>query len=250
MCKLKRDNRQRMELTRVSFKRNSFDIIPEDERLFLIQLSLLANEITILHKLILFSNNYRDAQPVQTAQNIQSFFLMKVLAGKLFEGWLILQKNYFNKLSKKYDPQLSKECAASMTRIKSFFGKENLISLIRNKYAFHYDFDRIKNDLNSISSDEILDLYFSSDHANSLYSMAHVISSYALFNEVDSADHLKALDNIFKDVLDMSSEFLTFAGELLTKIWQTHKISVSLENVRLESIPSINSVKLPYFIKR
>jgi hypothetical protein len=239
-----------MELIKVSFKRQSFDIIPEAERIFFIQLSLFADEITILHKLILFSNNHKDDQPVLTAQNIQSFFLVKLLAGKLFEGWLILQKNYFNKLSKKYDAQLSDKCSESIVYIKSYFAKQNLISLIRNKYAFHYDYQRIKNELNSIPTDEVLDLYVSANHGNSLYSMAHIISSYALFNEVDNTDDLKALDTIFKDVLDVSNEFLTFAGELLVKILAAYQIPTSVDKIHLSDVPNIDSVNLPYFIKR
>jgi hypothetical protein len=40
-----------MELAKISFKRKTFDIIPENERIFIVQLSLFANEITMLHKL-------------------------------------------------------------------------------------------------------------------------------------------------------------------------------------------------------
>lgn len=238
-----------MELTKKSFQRKALDIIPENERILFVQLSLFANEITMLHKLIAFSNNLKGDEAVLTAQNVQSFFLIKLLAGKLYEGWQILQKNYFNqKLSKQYDDQVSLEGKKSIKYIKSYFKKPNAISLIRNKYAFHYDFLHIKEELNSIPEDEFLDLYLASDYGNSLYSMAHVISSYALFHEIDSTDDLKAIDKIFKDVLGVAKNFLMFSGVVLGEIWKTYKIDGSFETVILHSVPDINSVTLPYFV--
>lgn len=238
-----------MELAKITFKRESFDLIPKGERIFLVQLSLFANEITMLHKLIVFSNNYKDGKTVLTAQNVQSFFLIKLLAGKLYEGWQMLQKSYFKRsLSKQYEKILSKKGRDSIGHIKSYFGKRNLISLIRNKYAFHYDYEHINKELASIPADEDLELYLAPDHGNSLYSMAHIISSYALFDEVDSSDDFKALDKIFKDVLGVASKFLVFAGELSGKIWQTYRIPVSVGKVHIRRVPTINSVRLPYFI--
>ena len=240
-----------MELTKISFKRKTFDIIPENERIFIVQLSLFVNEITMLHKLIVFSNNYKGSETAVKAQNVQSFFLIKLLAGKLYEGWQILQKNYFrSKLSKQYDDQLSLEGKESIEYIKTYFNKQNLISLIRNKYSFHYDYEHIKEELSSIPEDEGLDLYLASEFGNSLYYMAHVVSSYALFNEVDSTDDRKALDKIFKDVLEMASKFLTFAEVVLGKIWEKYQISVSVGKVTLRGVPDINSIGLPYFIVR
>src|SRR3989338_3240953 len=217
-----------MELAKISFNRKTFDMIPENERIFVVQLSLFANEITMLHKLIVFSNNYKGGETGLTAQNVQSFFLIKLLAGKLYEGWRLLKNSYFkSKLSQQYDDQLSPEDKESIGYIKSYFKKHNLISLIRNKYAFHYDARHIKAELSAIPEDEVLDLYLASDHGNSLYSMAHIISSYALLNEVDNSDNLKALDQIFKDVLGVAGKFLTFSGVVLGKIWGKHRIPVS-----------------------
>ena len=205
----------------------------------------------MLHKLIVFSNNYKEGETVLAAQNAQSFFLLKLLAGKLYEGWQMLHKAYYkSKLSKRYDPILSKNGKDSIKHLKSYFRKRNVISLIRNSYAFHYDYEHIKNELSSIPADENLELYIASDHGNSFYSMAHVISSYALLNEVDSTDDFSALDKIFKDVLGVASKFLIFAGELSRKIWETYWISVSVGKVHLRGVPNINSVKLPYFIIR
>lgn len=241
-----------MKIAKIVFKKESFDKIPEKDRLFIVQLSLFANEITMLYKFIVFSNNYKEGETILIAQNVQSFFLIKLLAGKLYEGWDMLRKSYFqSKLSKQYEGMLSAKGKESIGSIKSYFGERNLINKIRNKYAFHYDKEHIMDQLNIIKKDEELDLYLAPDHGNSLYSMAHIISSYALFREVDKSDDFRALDKIFKDVLGVASNFLTFAGELIEKIWERYRIPIEpVGTIHLKGVPKINSVKLPYFVLR
>ena len=126
-----------------------------------------------------------------------------------------------------------------------------MIRLIRNKYAFHYDIDPVREQLDAIPNNEELDLFLATDHGNSLYSMAHIVSSWALFNEVDPSDNLQALGRIFKEILEVANYFLTFADGILTKIWEQHRIQVeSVTEINLESSQNIDSVKLPFFVSR
>ncbi len=241
-----------LEITRVVFSKANFDKIPANERVFMVQFSMFANEISMLHKFIVFSNYHKEGETILTAQNTQSFFLLKTLAGKLYEGYEIVRKNYFkNQLSKQYDSLLPEESRRALSSLKSYFVGDNLIKKIRNKYAFHNDMDPVREQLGTIPDDEELDIYLASDHGNSLYSMAHIVSSYALFNEVDPSDHLQALDRIFKEILEVASNFLTFADGILVEIWGKYRIQIeSMTEIDLEGIQNIDSVKLPYFVSR
>ena len=241
-----------MELKKLTFKKETIDNIPEKERILIVQLSIFSNEISMLHKLIVFSNNIKGKGPLLTAQNIQSFFLIKLLAGKLYEGWELLRKSYFgSKLSIEYDDKLSKRGKNNLEFIKTYFGKTNVIKLIRNKYTFHYDKDHILDGLKAIPNDEELDMYLASDIGNTLYSMAHIISSYALFKEVRSNSEYEALKIIFKDVLTISAKYLIVSVELIQNILSKNKLTIhKVTHIRVGGVQNIESVMLPYFIKR
>jgi len=242
-----------LEITRIVFKKSSFDKIPENERVFMVQFLMFANEISMLQKFIKFSNYPQEGEPVLTSgQNTQTFFLVKLFAGKLFEGYEIVRKNYFgNQLSKQYNSLLPDGSNRALDSLKKYFGRENLISLIRNNFAFHYNEDHVRKQLGAIPDDEELDLYLTSDHGNSLYSMAHIVSSYALFKEVNPSDDFQALDKIFEETLNVASNFLNFADGIVPRILEKNRIQVKSEPpINLEGIQNIDSVKLPFFVSK
>jgi len=240
-----------MELKRIVIKKSEFDTIPEKDRLFIVLISACTNEISILHKLITYSNYYVEDKTINTAQNVQSFFLIKLLAGKLVEGYDIIRKDYFgSSLSREYAAELSEDSKAALTILHSYFKRnDNLIKLIRNKFSFHYDSDIVKEQLDKIPDEEDLELYLASNHGNSLYTLSHITSSNALFNEVDDSDNWKAVDTVFKEVLSTAKNYLVFAEGILTVIWRQHRIkTVSVTDIELKDAPKLNSIRLPYFV--
>ena len=242
-----------LEITRIVFSKTSFDEIPENERIFMVQILMFANEISMLQKIIKFSNYPHEGHPVLTsAQNTQTFFLVKLFAGKLFEGYELVRKNYFgNQLSKQYHSLLPDWSNRALDSLKRYFGRDNLIGLIRNNFAFHYNEDLVREQLGAIPDDEDLDLYLTSDHGNSLYFMAHKVSSYALFKKVNPSDDFQALDKIFEETLSVASNFLNFADGIVPKILEKNRIQVKSDPpINLKGIQNIDSVKLPYFVSR
>ncbi len=240
-----------MELKRIIIKKSEFDTIPENDRLFIVLISACANEVSMLHKFIAYSNYHVEDETINTAQNVQSFFLIKLLAGKLYEGFEIIRKDYFGSaLSREHDVHLSKDSKIALTSLKSYFSRgDNLIKLIRNKFSFHYDSTLVREQLDGIPDEEDLELYLASNHGNSLYALSHIVSSYALFNEVDDSDHWKAVDTIFKEVLNAATNFLVFAEGILTVIWVRHRITAVAEtDIYLQNVQKIDTIKLPYFV--
>jgi len=77
-----------MKITKIKFEPEKFLRLEENERVFFVMISIFANEIAVLHKLIAYSSGKEQHNPVLIrAQNTQAMFIVKLLGGLLFEGW-------------------------------------------------------------------------------------------------------------------------------------------------------------------
>jgi hypothetical protein len=120
--------------------------VPEAERTFLLLLGHLANELAVLSKLFLFCSEFEsDDKWKRRAAPAQALVVGKLLVGKLSEGWELLQQSFFgSKLSQLFEPRLSPEAKEAIHHLKRYFGKENLIRNVRNRYSFHYSVEDIR----------------------------------------------------------------------------------------------------------
>ncbi|MGA9335792.1 MAG: hypothetical protein WBV39_16040 [Rudaea sp.] len=111
----------------------------EAERAFLLAGGHLQNEVATLNKLFVWSIP-RATGPFHDdiVQSGQALMLGKILAGKLSEGWTLIERIYFGtKLSRLVN--LPPLVADALKQLKAYFGKKGcLVRLVRNDFAFHY----------------------------------------------------------------------------------------------------------------
>ena len=153
-----------MNIGKLTLTKKHLDLLPEKERVFFIQLAHLSNEITVLTKLLILSNNKSETEVINKAYAMQSSLIARMSIGKLYEAWRLLEKNFFaSKLSKEYEPKLSEDGLKALQNLKKYFGKSNLISDIRNNFSFHNpSFDEIKKQLKAIPDDTEFQLFLGS----------------------------------------------------------------------------------------
>ena len=236
-----------MKVTRVEFTKKQLENLSEDEAVFVVQVSHFINEIMILEKCIIYSMNSMKKEDdfKKYIHMYQTVFFLKVLAGKLHEGWGMLEKSYFGaQLSKKYDSQLRKEAKDYLDEIKKYFSNENLIHTIRTKYAFHYDRDQIKNYLDNISDEEDLNFIFS--RGNYFFGFSEHITNFSLLHAVDKKDYKQAIESIVQEVLRVSLCFQAFGQNIVMLMIPGEKFV----DFKLSDIPNISNVLLPYFVER
>lgn len=109
--------------------------IPLNERVFYFLASQLANDLNALTKLLWFAfNGYRTTDGlIQNAALSQVMLIIKLLAGKLYEGHKLIAKMYSGtKLHQKYQTMLNADGRAALQQINSYFGRKNIIKQIRN----------------------------------------------------------------------------------------------------------------------
>ncbi|MFI5295975.1 MAG: hypothetical protein ACHQ0Y_13245 [Thermodesulfovibrionales bacterium] len=160
-----------MKVNRWQIDSKKLRVIPEDERVLFILLGHAVNEINILRKTFyLFSQFSEEPRWRAHVHTSQSLVFARILTGKLFEAWELLRKGYFGtRLSHEYDQHLDTEIKEALKSLKQYFGRDNLIDTIRNRFAFHYSPNDAKAILEHSLPNEEMVMYMAPDEANTLY---------------------------------------------------------------------------------
>lgn len=242
-----------MELLRVEIPMSKLSSIPEDEQMFFIQIGNLLNDLSMIQKLTIFSTNIKAAnQVVRAAQNMQTLSLIRIQAGKLHEGHNALQKKFINKkFEQKYlDKLITSEKHSYDNAMTYFNDKKNLISWIRNNFAFHY-FTKpktIKKLFDEVSDSEIFEMFMSEFYGNCIFSMSDTLINFAILKYTGITDTDKAMEKLLQDVQKLTKWFGDFLGRFLLVFIEEH-LGLQSTKVEIPEPSCINKVMLPYFIK-
>lgn len=239
-----------MYIYKLSINRDHLKLLPKNELAFFIQAGSVLNEINVLHKVILVSNRKMLTEVETRAQNYQSLFILSILTGKLYESCRFLERNYFtSKLSRDYHDLLSDVAKTNLDNLKQYFGKENLIKKIRNNLAFHYGTEEIESQIEKMLSDEVPEIYLSENQGNSFYYLSSNIYLRMLLSFTEEAEPFPALDQLFKEVLNVANWFLIFLNHCLVAFSKRYK-KITLDKIEIKEPFDIKNVFLPYFIDR
>ena len=242
-----------MKLSEINIPKSKLDTIPEIEQVFFIQLMQFLNELNILQKCtIVSSNGLASLTTIEKRSQIsQAHFFIRILAGKLYEGWKMIGKNFLEtQLSSEYENLLSQKGKESLLELKVYFkDKNNLVRLIRDKFAFHYDKEKIKEEIDKIPQEELLEMYISEHRVNCLYSISDTVVNWSILNSLDSSNSQQAMDILIGDIaIKVSGWFREFCGDCVCII--VKKLDLNSTEIVIPDPPSTDEVKLSYFVKR
>lgn len=240
-----------MQLLKIEIPKSKLSAIPKNERVFFVQSGNLLNDVNILQKLIYFSANPEtNDKIVRTAQNLQALSLLRIQAGKLSEGWQLVEKNFFGaKVSQEYEPLLTEPEKNSLTHLKNYFAKKNLISSIRNDFAFHYpSSEEITKLIDEAPDSEIFEVYLSEFYGNCLFSLANVLVTFGILKSIGTSGDEEPMKTLLQDINKVTRWFGDFLGGCLLVFSKKHS-GLNAYNVEIPQPPDINDVTLPYFIK-
>jgi hypothetical protein len=122
-----------------------------------------------------------------SANSVQMWCMLQILAGKLFETWSMLIARFL--CAQPEDPTLSGLCPEhrkSLEWLKEYFGSDekNLkpcaIRIIRDKTAFHYDKLNLDEAVNHLALHENA-VYLAQHPANSLYYLGSAVAFRGIF---------------------------------------------------------------------
>ncbi len=144
------------------------------------------NELAILNRLLMFTmNDTGDGELHNSAQSVQMWFMLQLLAAKLFETWAMLNERFLQSNPPDVVSRLEPAQQASLKWLTDYFGnghpfKDSALKIIRDKTAFHYDRLNLVEAADNLAAGEN-SLYLAQHPANSLYYMGSALVFRAAF---------------------------------------------------------------------
>ena len=242
-----------MKLYKISIPKRKLRSLTERELLFLVQMGSILNEVNALERLIFLSYKSPDNQIELKAQKYQSFFLLLLLIGKLWEIWRLLQNLYFKgQLSKEYESYLPQEGKDSLKYIKNYYSKKGAwLKRVRDKISFHYDLDSLRKEIDKMPDDAEFEMYLSEDQGNSLYISSGALTMFTLLECIgDYMDPEYALKTYFSELGDLTKNIIVFFNYCMMCIGIKNKWDENiLEEVDIPDPPDIKNFVMPYFLR-
>ena len=244
-----------MQLHHFRLTKTQLDAIPEVERTLMVLLAHAANELSVLTKLFHFASiDLGDHQLLVEARNAQALTLGRILTGKIYECWQLLQTAFFGTaISKKYEPKFDENAGIALTALKRYFSKTNLIATTRNKFAFHYAPDQIPAGYAKLGDNDALDVYLSKTNANTLYVFAETITGRSLMESIDPGDHAKSIGALIHETSLAIGWLNEVVGACMSTCLELHVgadlYSLGATTIEVAGAPDWRSVSLPYFVE-
>lgn len=240
---------------RIALRKEQLDAIPEAERNLLFALGHLANELNVLTKLFYWAaHNQREGDIFQHASNAQSMTIVRLLCGKMHEGWRLLQTSYYGTaISREYNPLYSEEEQQSFRELSRFFGGENVITKVRNNFAFHYSAAEIGRCYAESNRDDQLEMILSESNANTLYDYAEILVNQTLLEQLNPSDPSKAMEVLIADSTRLTGLFNRAIGACFGTAIRRH-LGADLEQlgaeaIELEGLAHFEAIGIPYFVE-
>ena len=244
-----------VRLHRINLTKQQLDRIPEVERRLFILIAHAGNELNALSKLFHFAASSASEEGLSgQAENAQALVLARTLAGKIYEFWQLLQTSFFGaSLSKEYEPRFDVEAVTALTALKRYFGRDNLIAVVRNKFAFHYSPNQIDAGYKAVIDGDPLQIYLGKERANTLYAFADTISGRAMLEAIHPGDHRAAFEALIDQTTAAVGNIDTVIGALMIVCCQKYigdsLYALGADIVEIEGVPESQKVAIPYFIE-
>jgi len=245
-----------MVIYKVTISKEQLSLFPETERVLFIQIGHLANELTILTKLLIYAHKDSEIDAIRKAYTTQAAVISRICIGKIFEGWRLLESSLFaSGLSKKYEAKLPPAGSEALKKLKKYFGKKNLVSEIRNRFSFHNpSFEEVRDLLASIPQEAELTMYLGTQVANSNYYLSEEIISRAMLACIASESLAHAMDRMHKELSEVSGWLVEFCGHCMVALseehWSQCKEDLLLEEINVQSQGNIRDFTIPFFVER
>ena len=227
--------------------------IPETERVLFLQFGHTCNELTFFNKLLMFVSDPNTHGVENKGMVVQSMIVARVYIGKVFETWRMLENDLFStNLMPDLITNLPEEAKISLDNLKQYFGRNNLLSTIRNKFSFHYLSDHINETLESFDDNKEFTLILGKAYANTVHHFAEEIVSVAMLEKTKKPTAKEAMDILIGDLVNVGGEMINFLGQALTTIFimrvgqDWHEFE--WKDYEITSEVKLNEFTIPYFI--
>lgn len=226
------------------------------------------NELAILNRLLLFAmNDTGSGELHNSAQSVQLWFMIQLLAAKLFEAWIMLNERFLCSNPPDLIPRLDSGQQESRRWLTDYFGsgrglKASALRIIRDKTAFHYDRLNLTESTGNLATSE-RSMYLAEHPTNSLYYTGSALvfrTAFAMIADQAAGATVgshedrvtKGAEIAIRDVRETNSHMLNLLyGLIKLLLWDIMgETFVNEQQIRIniEGAPVPERVGLPAFI--
>jgi hypothetical protein len=247
-----------IQVIRIPVSKQSLQALSKDERVLLLLLGYVANQIMMMEKLIIFSIRKEPTELVeQQMTGVQTQMLLRLMIGVVNEAWQVITTRFNqNPISVVYRPLLDDGGQKALTALNQQFGSSNLLNRIRTHYAFHHpESDDVETAFQSAINNSDLDsdwnFYFAQHGFNSMFFISDIVIIHGIFKELGETDWAAGQEKIMAQVVSAADNINEFAKAYIKAVWLKHFGQEMLSDrvIEIHDAPKGEEVVLPFFIE-
>lgn len=241
---------------RLQFSREQVDRISPNEKELFFLVSHMANELSILTKILMMAlsypmhNDFRDK-----LHSAQFLCLMRLWVGKLYEAWHLIEEKFVrNQIAGEYVALLTPDGQSALERLKEYFDKQNLVVKIRNNFSFHYPEKHFSRTLSKYPANETMEIFISEKNINSLMYCAENVINHSMCELIAPGNFERAIEQLANETHQVSSDLIDFAGAYVILIYERYlgdkeDFRKKAERIDIGTTPNISSLHIPFLVE-
>lgn len=263
-----------IKLHHVVVPKERLEQMPDSQRRFLVYASHISNELNWFGKVLLTlqvtskeHEQMRDAakdavtRALHGGSAAQTLILSRLYVGKICEALTFLNKFCFDRAwfedllpglhpdARKAREELQGYVCPEAQRTKG--SRPELLKLIRDKYAFHYDEREIKRSKDVVKFDLEFDMYLAEDIGNTLYIGSERVIYATLAEAAGYPNPDELIEVIIDECLKVGGWLKDLLGHSLAELYLKN-VGSSLNELGLQETvevpaPPLRDNRLPYF---
>jgi hypothetical protein len=247
-----------IDITRIALPKDCLRAMPKEERALFFLLGYAANQINLFSRLVIFSTNKIPTDSVeQRVYSAQTQMLARISIGILDETWKLIGKRFLaTPIGREFVPKLHPVGQHALAELKTHFGGSNLLSNLRNQFAFHHPFDTdMDAGFEAAVGDKDLDdgwnWYFTPASINSLFFASEFVILHGILNAIGETDLIKAQHRIMNEVKNVNEHMVVFVHSL-SEAFLLKYVGPELTAEVVKKIvdaPNVFDVQLPYYVE-
>jgi hypothetical protein len=247
-----------IEVYRIPVPKDSLLKLPKEERVLLLQLGHMANQVLMFEKLLIFATKLDPETEVeQFATGVQTQMLVRLAVSAMFESLLLVERLFVkSKVGTEYKDLLDEKGRNSLAYLKSLMGKSALFAAIRNNYGFHHPgADATEAAFQAAVADADFDamwkVFYSHHGFNSIFLFCDVIATKGIAAEAGVEDLTALQQQLMTDLREAALNLVDFAHSFFAALWVKHfGKEIDAEGItKIDGAPKYDGVSIPFFVE-
>lgn len=235
-----------MKLKLLKISKDKLTHLENDEKVFYLYMGHLRNELTMIQGVLNLSTSFtHENEFLSSTNSSMSLLVVRLLAGKLNEGWVFLEKAYYGKrISQNIQSKLQPDSITALSYLKQYFKRnQNSIHKVRNNFAFHYSVENHSEILSKLDNLDNLDIFITEKEIP-FFIFAEQIISEIMYEEMNNSNPEQALENFIEETFRVAQKFKLFCDGCLANMIDNSQPHPT-KTIEIDIPDSENQLKAP-----